>query len=218
LYVDLPTFKDYRNISTGGSDATIQRILEAAQKEIENRCGTIFETSSATRYYRPEAIRDIPVGGQTEVLGTYGRGFSWDWSSLNTRGYRVLELGRDIASITLLINGNNTTISSTGYVLEPRNQPPYRQIRLLSAQSWIFDTDGEIAVTGLWGYSTAPPADIIEATLEMANYLYSLRDSPIFDITASPDLGIITVPKGFPAHVEQILAKGGYLSPWRHIA
>lgn len=224
--VELPDVKDFLKISTGGDDAILERLIGVAQKEIENRCGTIFESSSATRSYKSDSLMDIPVGGQTQTLGSYARGpssFSWDaaiYSSPNqfANSYRVLYLGRDLLTVTTLTNGDGNVISSTGYWLEPRNDPPYRQIRLRSSESWVFNTDGEITVAGTWGRTSSPPDDIVEAALELIAYRYRNRDNPVFDVTASPEIGVITVPKGFPITVERILERGGYLSkPYQKI-
>ena len=150
--------------------------------------------------------------------------YSWDWAGYGAGyGYaqnyshRVLNLRRDLLSITTLTNADGNVISSTGYWLEPRNDPPYRQIRLRSSEAWIFNTDGEVSVNGQWGFSSAPPLDIVEATLQLAAYLYRNRDNPVYDVTASPEIGVITVPKGFPAHVRKILENGGYINPWSHV-
>ena len=46
-----------------------------------------------------------------------------------------------------------------------------------------------------------PCDDTTENILRMAAYLYRLKDSQVYDITATPELGILTVPKGTPADV-----------------
>ena len=80
-------------------------------------------------------------------------------------------------------------------------------IRANSAKYWRYTTDpeGGITVTGKWAYSLTPPEAIKQATIRLAAYLYKQRDAQVFDITAQPEIGVITVPKGLPADVKQIL-------------
>jgi len=221
-YTTLAELKIYLDISTGttGDDDLLERFLTVAQQEIEDITGTVFESSAATRVYKSDALRDIPVGSQVtnpSLPGGGVGGFSWDWPGSGVRGYRVLKLDRDLLSITTLTNGDTNTISSTGYWLEPRNDPPYRYIRLRTSEQWAFETDGEISILGVWGKSTAPSASIVQANLELAAYLYKAKDSQIFDVTATPELGIITVPKGFPQHVRVILEQRGIITSHTHI-
>ena len=131
----------------------------------------------------------------------------------------MLILDKPLLSITTLTNGDSTgtVITSTGYWLEPRNDPPYRAIRLRSGKSWQFDDDGEVSVDAPWGFSTTVPADIQQATLRQATYLYRQRDASIFGVTATPELGTIQVKFGMPDDVVEILRSGGYLNSFRVI-
>ena len=73
--------------------------------------------------------------------------------------------------------------------------------------TWEFDIDGEVSVLGAWGYSTSPPDDIVHACIRLAGYYYRQKDAQVFDVTAVPDAGIITIPQGIPADVKLILDK-----------
>jgi hypothetical protein len=44
--------------------------------------------------------------------------------------------------------------------------------------------------------------DAVQMTLRLAAYLYHQRDASVFDVTAIPDAGVITLPKGIPADVK----------------
>lgn len=181
------------SVSTGEYEVLLA-CVNGGQKEVEAYCKRKFETSTGTRYYRSDNLIDLPgLGGSGNVL----------W------------LGEDCLSVDTLTNGDETTITSTEYWLEPRNSSarglPYQYVRLKSGHSWVFETDGEIAVAASWGYSSAPDYNIVDATKETAAYLYRSRDNPVYDVTANPELGIITVPKGVPAHVKYVLDKGGYV-------
>jgi hypothetical protein len=60
-------------------------------------------------------------------------------------------------------------------------------------------------VAGDWGYSTTAPADIVQATLRLAAFFYRQKDAQVFDTVASPELGVITVPKGIPVDIRLLL-------------
>lgn len=196
--VDLATFRTYQGSTSTGSSGLLQACLDAADREILNFChrtsqwsGFEASSSSATRYYRANDIITLPdIGGMTGP---------------------VLWLDAELLSVTSLLNGTSSAISSTGYWLEPRNNPPYKWIRLKTGGSWIFDTDGEIEVQGTWGFSTGPDAAIQDYVKQTAKYKYEIRASAVFDITAQPDIGIITIPKGMPANVKLGLKTGGYI-------
>lgn len=197
MIVSLDEFKAYRGSTGTGDDALFVQCLNQAQQEVENYCGRTFESSTGTRYYREDDLKNLPgIGGSGNVL----------W------------LGRDLLSVSTLTNGDETAFTSTEYWLEPRNSTTcYQYIRLRTGQSWIFETDGEISVAGTWGYSTAPDEAIKGAVKEMAGYLYEARRANLYDVTADLGAGIVTIPKGIPAHLKLVLDRGGYkrgFGPW----
>ncbi len=178
-YETLANLKSYLGIAEDatGDDTLLTALLNAATARIEADTHRVFEAASGTRYYGPEA-----VDGD------------------------VLWLDADLYSVTSITNGESQTI--TEYWLLPRNKAPYYQIKLKdgSDYSWTFDTDGEIAIVGKWGYSETPPADIVYACKRLAGYYYRLKDSQTFDVTSSPETGQLIIPKGIPADVKLILA------------
>lgn len=194
-YIDLQELRSYIGAGSTATtdDSILSECLSAAQKEIENECKRSFESSTGTRYYRSDDLKNLPdIGGSGNVL----------W------------LGKDLLSVSTLSNGDAdaTEITSTGYWLEPRNSTTcYQYIRLRSSESWVFGTDGEIIVAGTWGYSTGPDATITQLTKEFAAYLYRMRDNPVYEVTAMPDIGQMVVPKGMPVHVKRALHKGNYV-------
>jgi len=193
-YIDLLEMKDYLGQDIEGDEDRIEAAIDAAQKGIESMCKTKFEGSTGTRYYREQDLKYLPgIGPGTQ---------------------KVLWLGEDLLSVATLTNGDATAVSSTSYWLEPRNKPPYQYVRLRSDESWVFNTDGEVALTGTWGFSTAPDALVREVTREYAAYIYRLKDTQIFDTIAQPDLGVITIPQGMPRHMREALERGGYI---RHV-
>lgn len=177
-YVSLATLKEYLDISNTNDDTLLTNILTRAQAVFDAHFEHSFEAVTATRYYTDDALD----------------GFS-------------LLLDAPLLSVTTLTNGDGSTIDSSKYRLYPRNSTPYFEIRLLSTSNtnWTFDTDGEISVAGTWGYTSSAPDDVVHAVLRLAAYLYRQKDSQVFEATAAPELGIITVPKGIPDDVMKII-------------
>lgn len=50
-------------------------------------------------------------------------------------------------------------------------------------------------------YTWRVHADVWEQVLELAAYLYDLKDSQVYDVTATPETGLMVIPKGIPASV-----------------
>lgn len=187
-YTNAATVKTYLGVSGTGDDTLIGALVTRAQSIIDRYCGRTFEASAnTTRYFDP--TRDVI--GQT------------------------LFFDRDCCSIGTVTNGDSSTVASTSYVTEPRNETPYYAITLLASKGlwWTYSDDPEnaISISAKWAYSATAPDDIVQAATRLAGYLYRQRDSGVFDVTASPELGIVTVPQGIPRDVAIILA------PYRRI-
>jgi len=172
-------------------DTVCQQALDAAENYIEEETHRYFESTTATRYYRSDAL----------------------WPN-----YRTLRLDQDLLTITTLTNGDTaaTVIAAANYTLLPRNDaPPYHYIELTDATTigWEWDTDMWVSVAGTWGWSATPPADVKQAVLLMAAYNYRAKDSSVFTTTAIPGAGVITIPEGIPRFVTETIAKYGWKLP-----
>jgi len=118
----------------------------------------------------------------------------------------------DLLTITELLNGDadNTEILAATYWLLDRNYgPPYRAIQLTTNDGiyWEWDIDEWVSVAGTWGFSTTAPQDIKQAATVMAAYFYRQRKAQVFDVTAIPEAGVITIPVGIPATVTKIITR-----------
>ncbi len=110
----------------------------------------------------------------------------------------TLHLDMPLLDVTrIAIDGVEHDVHSC--ILLPRNGPRYDAI--MRHAGW----GSVIAITGRWGWSETPPADIVHATVRWAAYMYRQRDAQVFDTTALPDSGVITVPAGIPADVRVLL-------------
>ena len=168
-------------------DDLLEDLIDRAEKAIDTYTRRVFEADTDTRYFERRHLDDS--------------GF-------------ILHMDRDLLTITTLTNGDSagTAIPNTEYWLTDANGgrnygPPYHGIRLKidSTYSWEFDTDYWVSVAGTWGYSTTAPDDIVHATLRLAAYYYHQKDAQVFDTTAMPEQGVITVPQGIPRDVQRIL-------------
>ncbi|MCP4099150.1 MAG: hypothetical protein GY748_23250 [Planctomycetaceae bacterium] len=175
-YATLASLKAYLGISESGDDAILTECLDRGIAIFDGEFSFSFEAQTETRYY----CRDDVDG-------------------------KRLWLDAPLLALITLTNGDGEELGNATYTLRPRNRAPYWYIDLNSASYWTFDTDGEISVDGLWGYTTTAPDDAIQAVLRLTAYIYRQRDSQVFETTAIPELGVLTIPSGIPADVRKII-------------
>ena len=186
MYTTSARVKGYLGISGAGDDALLNTLIGGASAWLDGRTGRTFEASA-------DSTRSISID--------YVDG-------------RTLRLPWDLCAITSLTSGG-VTVASTQYITKPRYSTPYYalQLRETSTYTWTYATDPEeaVAIVGRWAYSTSAPADIGQAATRLASFLYRQKDAQVFDVTAQLDLGMLTLPQGFPADVRQIVARYGGL-------
>ena len=183
-YASLSQLQTYLNLDPARDEELLNDLLNRATKAIDRFTDRTFTASDDTRYYGPEHVE-----GQD------------------------LFLDSDLLSLSSLTNGDGTTLADTTYWLLPRNRPPYSVIRLKSAYSWSFNTDGEVAVEGSWGYAADAPDDIVQACVRLAAFFYRQKDAQVFGTTAVPGLGL-ELPATLPADVRELLAPYRRLWYW----
>lgn len=185
-YTTFSDVKTYLGMSTTGDATLINSLVDRAQSAIDHYTGRTFEhtTVAATHYFTVGVDTDGPV----------------------------LFLDEDLCKISTIktnCDGTTVSISTTEYITAPRNDKPYYKIVLLDSttNSWDYTNDPEngVQVAGMWSYSTVAPDDIKHACIRLSAYYYRQRDAQVFDVTAIPDAGVITVPQGMPADVKAIL-------------
>lgn len=183
-YATVAELKSYINEMSGGvqtsftanEDALLQTFLDEASAEIDRQTGRTFQSVSATRYYWPEDV------------------------TVNT-----LHLDNDLLAVTTLKNGDGTTISAGDYMLQPDNWTPKQKIRLKTNVAWTFATDGRIEVTGTWGFSTSPPADIQRACKRLA-WFYWMKRTATGETSVAGD-NVAVAPAEYPADVMRVLER-----------
>lgn len=184
-YATLTELKQYLGISASGDDGLLGDMLTRAQAIIEAGTGRVFEAAAdTTRYFDPLINVDNSA----------------------------LYLDEDLAAISAITNGDaaQTTITSSQYVTEPRNQTPYYAVRLLDSAnlSWEYSEDPQnaISISGKWAYSETAPADIVQATVRLAAFLYRQKESNAdVDRTMQLPDGSMVLPSSLPRDVLAII-------------
>jgi len=191
-YATLTQLKEYAGITTSGDDALLTRLLASAQAAIDAYCHQSFEAlTDTTRYFDP--LRDTSGG-------TYGYSYG---------AGRTLYLDYPLCAITSVTNGDGTVVAPTAYVTEPRNMTPFfaLSLKLTSSVLWTYTSSPEnsIAIVGKWAYSPLAPADIVQATLRLATWLYRGRDNAL-DLDRAVIVGNATIaPTRIPMDVMTLL-------------
>lgn len=158
-------------------DALIADLITRASAMVDSYTRRVFAAVTATRYFTP---------GE------------------DTKG-QLLYLDAELLSVTALTDGESA-VPSDGYTLYPLNASPTNRIQLKSAYSWQYTDDpaGSVAVSGTWGYSATPPADIVQGAARLALWLYRQREAP-FSKMGNTITGEYDVPVAFPEDVKALL-------------
>lgn len=131
------------------------------------------------------------------------------YATTETRYYQAIHSGclrvDDLLSVTTLKtdeDGDRTyevTWATTDYYLEPINAPllgrPYTRIEVDSVNGdYRFPTSVQrgVQIAGSWGYCTATPAPIKEATLLLSARLYKRGDA-VLGVAGSPETGVLRI-------------------------
>ena len=116
--------------SDATDDIVIEDLIEEASRLFDELTGRTYYPRVETRYH------DTPAEG------------------------RELWLDDDLLDLTILTNGDDTSIADSDYHLVPKNDSPHYIIRLNQSSNEIWDLDSAgnsenvIDVLGVWGYHT----------------------------------------------------------------
>lgn len=177
-YTDLATLKARLGIGDTKDDATLEAIIAAVSRWIDEYCGTRFYTTDAdeTRYYTA------------------------------SRADRLL-LPFDLLSVTSLATDDGTRAYATvwgasDYDLEPADAPldgkPYWEIVVAPQGNHAFPVGVPrgVRVTGKFGYCTAAnrPAAITEACLLRCMQIFALKAAPFGQVGGEGVAVTMTLP------------------------
>lgn len=186
-YCSVSDVKTYLGIEDDEDDLLIGALIDRAQAAIDAYKGRSYESPSDTTLYF-DAVAD--VDGSVLLFGAHVA-----------------------ATISAIKNGDGTTVSSGQYVTLPRNHGPFFGVKLLASSgvAWTYEDDpeGAIEITGRWGASVTPDANIVQATIRLTAYLYKQRDM-INQGTDSERVadGVVIRPGKIPADVLALLGPG----------
>jgi hypothetical protein len=184
MYCTTAQLKTYTGIEGSGDDVLLADCILRAQTMMDRFTRRTFECPvDTTRTF--DAVCDV-VG-------------------------RELWLDTDLCAITSITNGDGAAVSAASVVSEPRNATPYYALTLKASSglAWTYTTDPEdaISITGRWAYSITPPADIEQACVRLAAWLYRQKDSSAdLDRPMVSADGATLMPMQIPHDVLAILA------------
>lgn len=173
-YLEIDELKAFLRISSGDTvdDAALSVAIEAASRAIDVSCNRQF--------------------GKVDVAEE--RFYTARWDRQRTRW--VIDID-DLMDMTgLVVEIQDTDGNAVGeiddYVLEPRNAAqrgrPWTALVVRPGSSVVpTGVQGEIAATGLWGW-TALPGSITQGCQLQASRFHARRESP-YGVAGSPDLG-----------------------------
>lgn len=111
---------------------------------------------------------------------------------------QYLFLNDDIVQLLELKDRNDNVID-----IQTVDVPVY-PTRYLKRINATWPANG-VKVTAKWGFSFAPPADIVQICIRLAAYLYRQKDAQVFDVLGQAATGTLTLPSGVPSDIRQML-------------
>ena len=179
-YCSIERVKLRLDITSTSYDVLLNELIGSASRWVDRYCRLpedgFAQGSTASRYYSEE-----DVSGQT------------------------LHLDMPLLTLSSITNGNGVAVTSGQYRLLPRNDAPYWRVLLLTGYAWQWSTDGEIEVAGVWGYSTAVPSPVQEATAMLAGWTFKRYQAALQDATVNVELGEISYSEAIPKQVRALL-------------
>jgi len=100
----------------------------------------------------------------------------------------VFFLPDDLRSLTQVVTDEGDTLLPSDFV---PFDPPVRLLRIKTdAPSW--DIEYTADVTGQWGFTAAPPDDVVQACVRFAGWMYRAKDAQVFDVSGQEGLNTLT--------------------------
>ena len=184
-YATLNELKAATRIADNVDDSLLEMAIESASRAIDSYTNRNFYSSgTATRYYAPQ---NSYICETDDIIS--------------------------LSSLTTLDADDNYTVTwaAKDYQLEPLNgfvdgfSVPYTRIRAID--DYVFETLGgqaTVKVVGVFGYATAVPMSIKQATIIQASRIYKRLDSPL-GVAGFGDLGVVRVGSKLDPDVAQLV-------------
>jgi len=111
----------------------------------------------------------------------------------------VFFLPDDLRALTQVVTDEGDTLLPADFV---PFYPPVRVLRVkATAQHWSIDYTAD--VTGQWGFTAAPPDDIVQICIRLAGWMYRSKDAQVFDVMGQE--GLNTMSTRLPRDIAQML-------------
>lgn len=159
MYCSLTDLKEYLGITSTKQDTLLTRCIETAQREIETYTLKVFENSDTASTKTFDA--------NNEYISKDGYSFTipYDLRSLS----EITIDSNDVSSYII----SYLSFDGIIYELGIMGTSPY------TFKDYSTSFYNTISITGTWGYSTTPPADIENACITLAQYIYQRKDTTI---------------------------------------
>ena len=111
----------------------------------------------------------------------------------------VFFLPDDLRALTQVVTDEGDTLLPSDFV---PFDPPTRLLRIKAdSPSWSIEYTAD--VTGQWGFTAAPPDDIVQTCVRLASWMYRSKDAQIFDVTGQESLN--TLSTRLPTDIAKML-------------
>lgn len=184
-YATLAEVKSALRITDSIDDSLLEMAIESASRLLDSYTArSFYNAGTAARYYAAtndyqtdidDAVSISEVATDFSADGTYDT--IWQASD-----YEVLPLNGRVDGLPV----------------------PYNGLRAIGDYTFpIYNGEGLVKVTGVWGWSAIPIA-IKQATIIQASRIFKRLDSPL-GVLSSPDLGFIRVGSRLDPDVAQLV-------------
>ena len=185
MYATLAQLREYLSVTTTVDDALLTDLITRATAVIEQMTRKTFTAPAASsRTFGREAML---------------------WDAQLRRDYLLLPSGVYIAQLVSAADGDGDAIPSTEIDTHPPDAP--YTVLARRGKRWC-GVSQQATITARWGYSIAPPADIVHATIRLAAWMYRQRgtaNDP--DRPTVADGGLVLLPSALPDDVRAILER-----------
>lgn len=185
-WATLAELKEYLGVTSADDDALLQRLLDAAQASIEawaqQHAGVrILVATNATRSLGVNQVADEYIFLDTPALS--------------------------VSQVDVVTDDGTSTYTAPTHFLAFPVSGPYTHLMRRRGEPWFSDvlTVQRIDITAEWGIYATAPEWLKHAAIRLTAFYYRQKDAQVFDVTAIPDAGVITVPQGMPADVLTLL-------------
>lgn len=180
-YATLNQLKSWVGVGTADTidDSMFEMAIESASRMVDDDCDRVFYPSS------------------TAVARVFAPGSAY---------LAQIDDAISISSVATDNDGSgaySTIWAATDYQSEPLNAIvagqswPITRIRAIGSNTFDTGAEASLKVTGQWGFGTAVPIAITQATLILAARIYKRADSPL-GVAGFGDMGALRVARNDP--------------------